>query len=116
MQELEQGWGMIIYRGNSFSQKKLFKRHTNELAINQEIKGFRIMISVFVSEKGVDNGGEAESGEVGGDGDGGGRNFIGFIQLRHQTHLDPPGANFTTVFGHHSCSSRDGDAAAGGRS
>lgn len=99
MQELEQGWGMIIYRGNSFSQKKLFKRHTNELAINQEI-----------------NGGEAESGEVGGDGDGGGRNFIGFIQLRHQTHLDPPGANFTTVFGHHSCSSRDGDAAAGGRS
>lgn len=45
-------------------------------------------------KEGVDERGEAESGEVGGDGNGGGRNFVRLTQLGHETHLDPPGAPF----------------------
>lgn len=62
------------------------ERHPHELAVHDEVERLRLVVRLGGEEEAVDDLGEAHAGELGGDGDGGGRSPERGRELRHEAH------------------------------
>jgi len=73
-------------RRDALGEEELLERQPHELAVHEEVEGLRLVVRFGGGEEAVDDLGEAHAGEVGGDGDGGGRRPQWGRQLGNEAH------------------------------